>query len=241
MSRRFGLAHRRVGRLGLAVLVIGFVVACRGGGSPGLAGGAGLGSILAADDEVILTRALPESLGDQAFAVVVKTAGGPVELRIAERPGAAAVAAGGGAAPKRSSGPLAVTHTSRPGDDFRNLTVEDLTGDGRPEIASTWVGGQLEVIEVLGRDAQGAWKPLLQNAGQTVETRRRSDHVAAFWITSRTYEETTGQPPVYQTTVFEWNGTAFAEPGSAGTSAAPGDAPAAPGAEQAVPAMAPRH
>ena len=202
--------------------MVGASAGC-GGGGPTIGGAAGLGSILKAKDEVILTRVLPDSLGDGAIAVVVKTAEGPVELRIAER-------AGGGA--------LAVRHTSRPGDDFRNLSVEDLTGDGRPEIVSTWVGGQLEVIEVIGRDQDATWKVLLQNAGQTVETRRRSDHVAAFWITSRTYEEETGQPPVYQTTIFEWNGTAFAEPppaGAATTAASPGS-----GAEAAVPAVAPR-
>ena len=190
--------------------------ACRGGtGTGGAARGgqAGLSGILNDKEEVILQRVLPESLGEGAVALVVRTPGGatagPVELRIAER---------------RAGGALAVTHTSRPGDEFKNLSVEDLTGDGTPEIASTWLGGQLEVIEVLGRGADGEWKALLQNAGQTVETRRRADHAAAFWITSRTYEEETGQPPVYQTTIYEWNGTAFSEPGAPG---APGTAGAA--------------
>jgi hypothetical protein len=211
MGRR--VPHRR---LGVPLLILAAAAGCRGGGGPA-AGVAGLGSILKAQDEVLLTRVLPPSLGDGAIAVVVKTAEGPVELRLAER---------------RGGGALEVTHASRPGDEFRNLVVEDLTGDGRPEIASTWLGGQLEVIEVLGRGADGGWTVLLQNAGQTVETRRRSDHLAAFWITSRTYEEETGQPPVYQTTIFEWNGRAFAEPG--------GPLPGS-GAEQAVPAMSPRH
>ena len=210
MGRR--APHRR---LGVALLILATAAGCRGGGGPA-AGVAGLGSILKARDEVLMTRVLPPSLGDGAIAVVVKTAEGPLELRLAER---------------RGSGALAVTHASRPGDEFRNLVVEDLTGDGRPEITSTWLGGQLEVIEVLGRGADGSWSVLLQNAGQTVETRRRSDHIAAFWITSRTYEEQTGQPPVYQTTIFEWNGRAFAGPDGA----LPGS-----GAEQAVPAMSPR-
>jgi hypothetical protein len=157
---------------------------------------AGLGSILGEKDEVLLQRVLPASLGKGAVAAVVRGGDGAVELRIAER---------------GKGGSLAVKHTSRPGDEFRNLSVEDLTGDGTPEIVTTWLGGQLEVIEVLGRDAQGDWKPLLQNAGQTIETRRRDGHAAAFWITSRTYEEETGQPPVYQTTIFDWNGASFAE------------------------------
>jgi hypothetical protein len=164
-----------------------------GAAGPGLAG---VGAILEDKDEVLLQRVLPPALGDGAIALVVKGAGGDVELRLAER---------------RGGGALTVTHTSRPGDEFRNLSVEDVTGDGKPEVATTWLGGQLEVIEVLGRDAQGAWKTLLQNGGQTIEERRRSEGAASFWITSRTYEEETGQPPVYQTTILDWNGTLFAE------------------------------
>ena len=225
-----GVVMRRVAlrRLATAVVLLGATVAsgCRGGGTPSVAGAGGLGAILKPNDEVVLQRVLPEALGDGAIAVVVKTAGGPVELRLAER------LRGGGA-----GGVLTVTHTSRPGDEFRNLMVEDLTGDGSPEIATTWIGGQLETIEVLGRGKDGGFTPLLQNAGQTVETRRRSDHVAAFWITSRTYEEATGQPPIYQTTVFDWNGTVFAERN--GPAAAAG-APAESGAQPTVPAVAPR-
>jgi hypothetical protein len=156
----------------------------------------GASSILKDKDEVLLQRVLPPALGDGAMALVVKGGDGEVELRLAER---------------RAGGALTVTHTSRPGDEFRNLSVEDVTGDGKPEVTTTWLGGQLEVIEVLGRDAQGAWKALLQNGGQTIEERRRSEGAASFWITSRTYEEETGQPPVYQTTIFDWNGTVFAE------------------------------
>jgi hypothetical protein len=185
-----------------ALAAVVLATGCRGeSGAGGTAGGgqAGIGSILKDKEEVILQRMLPESLGDGAVALVVRAPGAPVELRIAER---------------QAGGALTVTHTSRPGDEFKNLSLEDLTGDGKPEIASTWLGGQLEVIEVLGRGDDGTWKALLQNAGQTVETRRRADHAAAFWITSRTYEEETGQPPVYQTTIYEWNGTAFSEPGA---------------------------
>ena len=190
-----------VAALALAASVL--ATGCRGGvGGAARGGQAGIGSILKDKEEVILQRMLPASLGDGAVALVVRAPGEPVELRIAER---------------TAGGALTMTHSSRPGDEFRNLSVEDLTGDGKPEIATTWLGGQLEVIEVLGRGGDGTWKALLQNAGQTVETRRRADHPAAFWITSRTYEEETGQPPVYQTTVYEWNGTAFSEPGAAAT------------------------
>ena len=181
----------------LAVTAGVVMAACRG--KSGAAGGglAGVGSILKDKDEVLMQRVLPPALGDGALAIVVRGGDGGVELRLAER---------------RPGGALVVTHASRPGDEFRNLSVEDVTGDGKPEVTTTWLGGQLEVIEVLGRDAQGEWKALLQNGGQTIEERRRSEGPASFWITGRTYEEEAGQPPVYQTTIFDWNGTAFAEP-----------------------------
>jgi len=188
----------------LLASVTAVAIGCRArAGAPATAQ-AGIGSILKDQEEVILQRVLPPSLGEGGVALVVRTVDGPVELRIAER---------------RAGGALTVVHTSRPGDEFRNLSVEDLTGDRRPEIATTWLGGQLEVIEVLGRDAAGAWKPLLQNAGQTIEERRRSEGAASFWITSRTYEEETGQPPIYQTTIYDWNGSAFSEPATAGNAA----------------------
>jgi hypothetical protein len=125
--------------------------------------------------------------------VVVKQADGKLELRVGEhRPrGAAQV------------------HASRPGDEFRNLAIEDVNSDGRPEIVSTWLGGQLEIVEVLGRSDDGAWKPILQNAGQIIEERRLSDRSTAFWITSRTYEEESGQPPIFETVVYRWDGSAF--------------------------------
>jgi hypothetical protein len=192
---------RRVAALALGCLLAAAGAGCRAkagasAGASGPGGLAGLGSILQDKDEVLLQRVLPPALGEGAVALVVRGGDGAVELRLAER---------------RAGGTLAVTHTSRPGDEFRNLSVEDVTGDGKPEVTTTWLGGQLEVIEVLGRDAQGEWKALLQNGGQTIEERRRSEGAASFWITSRTYEEESGQPPVYQTTIFDWNGTAFAE------------------------------
>jgi len=44
-----------------------------------------------------------------------------------------------------------------------------------------------------------------------IEERRRADRTVAFWITSRTYEEESGLPPVYETRVWNWDGTAFSE------------------------------
>jgi len=125
--------------------------------------------------------------------VVVKEADGKLELRVGEhRPRGAAQA-----------------HASRPGDEFRNLAIEDVNSDGKPEIVSTWTGGQLEIVEVLGRSDDGSWKALLQNAGQIIEERRLSDRSTAFWITSRTYEEEAGHPPIFETVVYRWDGSAF--------------------------------
>ena len=127
--------------------------------------------------------------------LVVRTRDGKSELRIGEQ---------------RSQGRVQV-HASRPGDEFRNLTVEDVNADGRPEVVTQWQGGQLEVVEVLGRDTEGSWSPLLQNAGQIVEERRLPDRTTAFFITSRTYEEEAGHPPVYETLIYRWDGKGFAQ------------------------------
>jgi hypothetical protein len=160
-----------------------------------------LGDVVHDGESVVLVRTLPQPSPAGSVAVVVTGREGKVELRIAE--------------PKGDGDGLAVVHTSRPGDEFRNLTVEDVTGDDAPEVVSSWIGGQLEVVEVLGR-ASGAWTALLQNGGQEVERRRRADRTTSFWITSRTYEEATGQPPVYQTTIYSWDGTQFHEEGGGG-------------------------
>jgi hypothetical protein len=122
-------------------------------------------------------------------------ADGHEEMRLAEP-------AGGG---------FARVYSTRPGDEFRNLAIEDIDGDGGPEVIGRWAGGQLEVVEVTGRAPNGGWRALLQNAGQMIEERRRADRTIAFWITSRTYEEESGHPPVYETRVWRWDGSAFTE------------------------------
>jgi hypothetical protein len=162
-------------------------------------------------ESVVLVRTLPPPAPAGSIAVVVSGKDGKVELRIAEPKGST----GGSAASGAGADGLVILHTSRPGDEFRNLTLEDVTGDGSPEVVTRWIGGQLEVVEVLGR-ASGAWTPLLQNGGQEVETRRRVDKTTAFWITSRTYEEAAGQPPVYQTTIYSWDGKQFREQNAGG-------------------------
>jgi hypothetical protein len=183
--------------LGAIVLGGAWMCACRGGADAGAL--ARIGDVVARGESVILVRALPSPAPAGSLAVVVTGLDHKIELRLAEPKG----------------GPLAIVHTSRPGDEFRNLTVEDVTGDGAPEVVTSWIGGQLEVVEVLGRAPAGQWTQLLMNGGQEVETRPRADHTTAFWITSRTYEESAGQPPVYQTIVYSWDGTQFREENAA--------------------------
>lgn len=184
-----------------ALALLAPLAACRGG-APAAAGDDLAGLIRPGETLILLRRVpaapAPGSPGTASpvpeFAVaVVKQADGKVELRVGEQ---------------RPQG-RAQVHASRPGDDFRNLAIEDLNADGRPEIVSTWTGGQLEVVEILGRTAEGSWTTLLQNAGQIVEERRQADRTTDFWITSRTYEEEPGHPPIFETVVYRWDGKAF--------------------------------
>jgi len=163
----------------------------------------GLEQVVAAGETTLLARRLPpeaaapQSSGDDGglLIAVVRMADGHEEMRVAAS----------------DNGRYAVRHASRAGDEFRNLVVEDVNADGHPEIVSRWLGGQLDVVEVLARAAGGDWKPILQNAGQSVEERRRPDQSIGFWITSRTYEEGVGLPPVFETRVWRWDGSAFTE------------------------------
>jgi hypothetical protein len=164
----------------------------------------GLADLAAAGESVLFARRFPlsgASLGADdsswALVMVVRMADGHEEMRIGEA--------------KPSGQGFVTAHTSRPGDEFRNLAIEDINADDRPEIVGRWSGGQLEVVEVVGRLPAGGWKPLLVNAGQTIEERRQPDRTVDFWITSRTYDEPPGLPPVYETRVWRWDGAAFTE------------------------------
>ena len=168
--------------------------ACRGTG--GAADLRGVPDLVQPGEALQMARALPAAPGAaEAVAVVVRTADKHDELRVGQR----------------SSSGWKVARSSRPGDEFRNLLVEDVNADGRPDLVSRWAGGQIEIVEVLGRGADGSWSALLQNGAEVIEERRRPDRTVAFWLTSRTYEEGPGHPPVYETTVYGWNGHAFAE------------------------------
>jgi hypothetical protein len=179
---------------GAALIAAGFLPACRGTG--GDADLRGVPELMRSGEALQMARALPAAPGaGDVVALVVRTTDNHDELRIAER----------------SAAGWKVTHSSRPGDEFRNLLVEDVNADGRPDLVSRWAGGQIEIVEVLGRGADNAWSPMLQNGAEVIEERRRPDRTVAFWLTGRTYEEDPGHPPVYVTTVYGWNGRAFVE------------------------------
>jgi hypothetical protein len=137
-----------------------------------------------------------ESVAGGSVAVVVVAPGGKPELRILQQDG---------------GDDFTPVFTTRQGDLFRTLALEDVNADGRDEILVTWRGGHLEMIEVLGRDPQGAWTSLFQEAGREIERRYGVGGTSEFWITSRTYEEGPDQPPAYSTTVYRWANGTFVE------------------------------
>jgi len=152
--------------------------------------------VLRPGDRLVLARALESGKGNRIAAVLQPAAGKP-ELRVYEL--------GDGRAEP------AVVHRSQQGDLFRNLVLEDVTGDGQEEILATWTGGQLEILEVLSRVPDGTYATLFHNGGQAIERRYGSGGVVEFWITSRTYEEAPGQPSTYAVAVYRWDGKAFSE------------------------------
>ena len=144
-----------------------------------------LRSNLKQGDRLILARVL-DAQGTHVAAVVDTKAGKP-ELRFYEqtRPGS-----------------FRMTQTAQQGDSFKNLSVEDLDGDGKDEIVSTWEGGHLEIIEVFAQGPGSGYRSIFQNAGRQVEKRYDPAGRVEYWITSRTYEEGPGEPPAYATTVY---------------------------------------
>jgi hypothetical protein len=155
----------------------------------------GLARSLAPQDRILALRDLDPPAGTSLAAIVAAADGRP-ELRIyhADHPGSYSVA-----------------HKTRQGDLFDDLVLADVNGDGPEEIVVTWRGGHLEMIEVIAREKDGAFKTIFQNAGSSIERRAATDGTSEFWITSRTYEEQPGQPPTYDTTVHRWQAGAFAE------------------------------
>lgn len=153
-----------------------------------------LGRSLLPGDRALLVRTLdPEGT---RLAAVIATAAGKPELRFYERQG-----------PKR----YLLVHTAQQGDSFRNLSLEDVDGDGKDEIVATWEGGHLEIVEVIARGRDNAYRSIFQNAGRQIERRYGPAGLIEFWITSRTYEEGPGETPAYATTVYGFEGGKYVE------------------------------
>jgi hypothetical protein len=145
-------------------------------------------------DRVILVRAL-DPQATRVAAVIDTTAGKP-ELRFYEQ---------------KSAGQYALVHIVQEGDSFKNLSLEDLDGDGKDEIVTTWEGGHLEIIDVLSQAPDRSYRSIFQNAGRQVEKRYDPAGYVQFWITSRTYDEGPGEPPAYSTTVYRLVDGKYAE------------------------------
>ena len=145
-------------------------------------------------DRLVLARPLDPL--DKSVAVVIDTATGKPELRVYEQTGGSR---------------YALVHTVQEGDAFKNLSIEDVDGDGKDELVTTWEGGHLEIVEVLAQGADHTWHPIFQNAGRQVEKRYDPAGRVEFWITSRTYDEGPGDAPAYATTVYRLAGGKYAE------------------------------
>jgi len=104
---------------------------------------------------------------------------------------------------------VALTHSVAGGETFENLDLFDADGDGRRDIVVIWGGGQLSMIEVIGRRKDERYRSLFQNAGSEIEIRQTVTGQFEILVTGRTYEERPGQPPVYETIPYRWDGERF--------------------------------
>jgi hypothetical protein len=136
-------------------------------------------------DRVILVRVLDPQAS--RVAAVIETSAGKPELRFYEQ---------------RGTGQYGLVHTVQEGDSFKNLTLEDVDGDGKDEVVTTWEGGHLEIVEVIAQGADRGYRSIFQNAGRQVEKRYDPAGLVEFWITSRTYDEGPAEPAGYATTVY---------------------------------------
>ena len=192
------MPRTRTAPLLLALIVL--LTRAAGGGRDGDPARQMLASTLQPGDRLIALHVVDPDAPERMVVVVVPEGGKP-ELRILELRREA----------KGAGGAWGVAHRAPQGDLFRNLAVEDVTGDGRPEILATSLGGHLEVLEVYTRDDDGAWRSVFQNGGQEIEKRHAPGGAIEFRVTSRTFEERPGQPPTYATGIYRWDGRSFTE------------------------------
>ncbi len=124
---------------------------------------------------------------------VVREADGRLELRVYDWDGRSA----------------SLAHSVPGGETFQSLDLFDADGDGRREIVVIWGGGQLSIVEVIGRRREERYRTLFQNAGSEIEIRQAPGGRLELVITGRTYEEQAGQPPVYESIPYRWDGAHF--------------------------------
>lgn len=151
---------------------------------------------LPAGESVLYARTLGaegEEGRPEGVVAVVREAAGRLELRLYDWDGRSATLA----------------HTVPGGETFQNLDLFDADGDGRREIVVIWGGGRLSVVEVIGRRGDDRYRSLFQNAGSEIEIRQAPGGRLELLITGRTYEEEAGQPPVYETIPYRWDGERF--------------------------------
>jgi len=145
---------------------------------------------------VLYARTLAADIEDDQSAgvvTVVREADGRLTLRVYDWDGRSATLA----------------HSVAGGETFENLDLFDADGDGRRDIVVIWGGGQLSLVEVIGRRRDDIYRSLFQNAGSEIEIRQTAAGQLEIVVTGRTYEELPGQPPVYETIPYRWDGERF--------------------------------
>lgn len=158
-----------------------------------------LGGVMRAipsEETVLYARTLAPELDDampEGVVAVVRDRSGRLALRVYDWDGRSA----------------SLEYSIEGGETFENLDLFDADGDGRRDISVIWGSGQLSVIEVIGRRQNGRYRSLFQNAGSEIEVRQTPDGRLELLVTGRTYEEEPGQPPVYETVPYRWDGEEF--------------------------------
>ena len=151
---------------------------------------------LPSGETVLYVRTLTtedEEAPPEGVVAVVREAAGRLTLRVYDWDGRSVILA----------------HSAPGGETFQNLDLFDADGDGRRDIVVIWGGGQLSVVEVIGRQENDRYRSLFQNAGSEIEIRQTASGQLELLVTGRTYEEPPGQPPVYETIPYRWDGERF--------------------------------
>jgi hypothetical protein len=151
---------------------------------------------LAPGETVIYARTLAagvEEAAPEGIVAVVRDGAGRLVLRVYEWDGR----------------DTTLAHESAGDETFENLDLYDADGDGRRDIVVVWGGGQLSQVEVIGRQEDDRYRTLFENAGSAIEIRQTPAGELELLVTGRTYEEQPGQPIVYESIPYRWDGARF--------------------------------